>query len=59
MERDLLPIEDKYFNVVISESVIEHIHNPSIFLSELNRVLKPDGRVIILIPDWHSQMYIY
>lgn len=59
LEKNVLPYEDNYFDVVFSKSVIEHIHSPSNYLNEMKRVLKPGGRIIIMVPDWQTCMYIY
>ena len=59
LEQDRLPFEDDYFDVVFSKSVIEHIHKPENYMNEMYRVLKPGGRIIIMVPDWQSCMYIY
>ena len=59
LEKDKLPFADCYFDVVFSKSVIEHIHQPENYMNEMYRVLKPGGRIIIMVPDWHSCMYIY
>jgi SAM-dependent methyltransferase len=47
---------------VISNEVLEHIFNPDIFLSEINRVLKDQGILLITVPfvwDEHEQPYDY
>jgi ubiquinone/menaquinone biosynthesis C-methylase UbiE len=59
LERDRLPFEDNYFDAVFTKSVLEHIHKPDHYLSECRRVLKPGGRIIVMVPDWHTQMYIF
>ena len=59
LEEDTLPFSDDFFDVVFSKSVIEHIHKPEKYINEMYRVLKPGGRIIIMVPDWHSCMYIY
>lgn len=59
LETGILPFEDNYFDVVFSKSVLEHIHKPENYLSEILRVLKPGGLFIVMVPDWHTQMYIY
>ena len=58
-EKDKLPFPDDYFDLVFTKSVIEHIHNPSLFLKEMYRVLKPGGRIVVMVPDWYSCMYIF
>lgn len=42
---------EKYFDAVISTEVIEHVHNPGLYLSRINRVLKNNGKLIISIPN--------
>ena len=39
------------FDVVIASHIIEHLANPLQVLKEINRVLKPDGKVILMMPD--------
>lgn len=59
LETGILPFDDGYFDLVFSKSVLEHIHKPEQYLSEIRRVLKPNGLFIVMVPDWHTQMYIY
>ncbi len=59
LETGKLPFDDNHFDVVFSKSVLEHIHRPEKYLSEVLRVLKPGGLFIAMVPDWHTQMYIY
>jgi SAM-dependent methyltransferase len=43
---------------VLCNQVLEHVFNPDFFLSEINRVLKPGGRVLLTVPfvwDEHEQ----
>lgn len=42
-----LPFADNQFDNAICEQVIEHLHNTTWFLSECNRILKPNGNFII------------
>ncbi|OGY45503.1 MAG: hypothetical protein A2744_02330 [Candidatus Buchananbacteria bacterium RIFCSPHIGHO2_01_FULL_44_11] len=58
-EKDNFPLPDATVDVVFSKSVIEHIHNPEQFMHEIKRILKPGGRVIIMTPDWQSQVYTF
>jgi len=57
--RDAFPFPDAAFDVVFSKSMIEHFYEPDHFLSESLRVLKPGGRLIVLTPDWVTQMPIF
>ncbi len=59
LETGTLPFDDDYFDTVFSKSVLEHVHKPEKYLSEILRVLKPGGLFIAMVPDWHTQMYIY
>jgi SAM-dependent methyltransferase len=54
-EKDEIPFSDNTFDYVFIKSVIEHIANTDLFLSEICRVLKPGGKVIILTPDYQKQ----
>jgi SAM-dependent methyltransferase len=45
-----LNFDDESFNTVLLTDVLEHIYKPHILLSEIYRVLKPGGRVIIAVP---------
>ena len=58
-ETDSYPYPDNHFDFVFSKSVMEHIGNPKHSLNEQRRILKPGGRIIILTPDWVSQMKIF
>ena len=49
------PLPDNSFDVVFTKSVIEHVKNWEQVLTEINRVLKPGGSVIVMTPDWSSQ----
>lgn len=54
-----LPFEDGFFDVVYHKSVLEHFFSPDKIMKETLRVLKPGGRLIVLTPDWKSQMEIF
>jgi len=59
-------VEDGYFDYVITFQVIEHMKDDHLFLKEINRVLKPGGKVIVTTPNkpmsitrnpWHIREY--
>lgn len=50
--------EDASFDLVFSSQVIEHVHNPGIYLSEINRVLKDNGELIISLPNIVNPRYM-
>ncbi len=48
---EAMPFEDNSFDVLVSYETIEHVPNPERFLSEIKRVVKDDGVVIISCPN--------
>jgi SAM-dependent methyltransferase len=56
------PYQDETFDSVLCNQVLEHVFNPDEFLTEINRVLKPGGKMILTVPfvwDEHEQPYDY
>lgn len=47
-----LPFRDQSFNVVINSQVIEHIPEDPVIMSEMWRVLRPGGTLILGTPDY-------
>jgi len=51
-----IPLEEinfpeNYFDVVHASHLIEHLNNPDVFLSESQRILKPNGSLFITTPN--------
>jgi SAM-dependent methyltransferase len=46
-----LPFAEKSFDAVVSLQVIEHLPRPREFVSEIARVLRPGGRLILSTPN--------
>lgn len=46
-----IPYEDNTFDLIVSSHVLEHVPDDYLALKEFYRVLKNDGKVIILIPS--------
>lgn len=46
-----LPYGDSFFDVVIAGEIIEHIYDTDFFLSEVNRILKPEGKLLVSTPN--------
>ena len=44
-------LDSASFDCVVSNEVIEHVHNPGTYLDEINRVLVPGGRLVISLPN--------
>ena len=51
-----IPFNDGYFDVVYSKDLLECIVNKMAFLTEIARVLKPDGTVVFAHWDWDTQV---
>jgi SAM-dependent methyltransferase len=47
----LRAIGDEAFDVVIASHLIEHLANPIQALAEFARVLRPGGRLVLVVPD--------
>lgn len=45
-----LPFPEDSFEGVISTQVLEHVPDPHVFLAEIHRVIKSEGRLIISLP---------
>jgi SAM-dependent methyltransferase len=56
------PFNDEEFDSLVANQVFEHVFNPDNFLTEVNRVLKKNGKILITVPfiwDEHEQPYDY
>jgi SAM-dependent methyltransferase len=49
--REPLPFPDNYFDVVVMVEVVEHLYDPDYAISEVRRVLKPGGFIVISTPN--------
>src|SRR3990167_8372110 len=49
-----LPFPNGAFDVAVSTQVYEYVSDTATALAELNRVLRPGGRALILDTDWDS-----
>ena len=48
-----LPFKDEQFDLIICHTVIEHVSNVEIVLSEMNRVLSPRGFIHLEAPNYN------
>lgn len=56
------PYQNETFDSALCNQVLEHVFNPDEFLTEINRVLKPGGKLLLSVPfvwDEHEQPYDY
>jgi 2-polyprenyl-3-methyl-5-hydroxy-6-metoxy-1,4-benzoquinol methylase len=47
-----LPFSDEYFDIVTSFHVLEHVESPERVISEMLRVLRPDGSLFVECPNY-------
>ena len=52
-----LPFPDGYFDRVVSKGAIDHFADTDAFAAEVNRVLKPDGRLVVTMANFRSLSY--
>lgn len=51
IENEELPFDNIFFDVIVASEVIEHIFDLDSFFNRINRVLKPDGYLILTTPN--------
>lgn len=44
-------LDDQSFDIIVSFETIEHLQHPRLFLAELRRLLKPDGKAFVSCPN--------
>lgn len=60
---ETLPIKDNSIDVITCYEVLEHVFDPIAMLKEFARILRPEGKIFITVPnrwafyDHHYQMY--
>ena len=57
LESDALPFADNTFDMAVSLDVIEHLWNTDHYLSEIKRVVKPNGYIILSTPNYNYIRY--
>lgn len=51
---EAIPYPDDSFDIVYSSNVLEHVGDPAAVLDEALRVLKPGGRLLVVVPNYGS-----
>ena len=51
-----LPFDDKSFDHVLCVEVLEHVPNPESMLSDIHRVLRPGGSLVLTVP-WSARLH--
>jgi SAM-dependent methyltransferase len=51
-------VPDQSLDVVVCNSVLEHLWDPVAVLREFHRVLVPDGTVLINVPSWRGKRFL-
>jgi 2-polyprenyl-3-methyl-5-hydroxy-6-metoxy-1,4-benzoquinol methylase len=54
-----LPIDDGQYDCVMCLELLEHLPSAVGLLGEIRRVLKPDGRVVLSVPNPYSWVEVY
>lgn len=49
----ILPFRNDAFDIIISKQVLEHLRNPHLAVTEMWRVLKPGGKVVMSVPFYY------
>jgi SAM-dependent methyltransferase len=49
-----LPLEDRSIDLAVSTQVLEYVKDVDRALTEITRVLRPGGRVVLLATDWRA-----
>ena len=56
LETDKINLQNETCDVVTAISLIEHLNNPDNLLTEVKRVLKKNAYLIIVTPNWSSNI---
>ncbi len=58
----VIPLDSEQFDTILTTDVLEHIAKPELFMSEIKRLLKSNGKIILTVPFlyWlHEQPHDY
>lgn len=54
-EAEALPFENSSVGRIYASHVMEHVHDLFYVMSEVHRVLAPEGEIVIRVPYWSSE----
>lgn len=49
-DAEKLPFKDNTFDIIVNTALLQYFRNPSTIISEMERVLKPKGYVLVEVP---------
>lgn len=47
----VFPVKDESYDIIVADYVMEHVENPLLMISEIQRVLKPGGHFVFRTPN--------
>lgn len=53
-----IPLQDSSIDIIMCSEVLEHIKDYEKVLKQMNRILKPHGRIVVSVPDKEELMEI-
>jgi len=60
---DPFPYPDSSFDIIVAKDILEHVLDPLSVMREVRRVLRPDGHLVVLIPNqfywWFRLRYLF
>lgn len=54
LELGSMKYKNNFFDIIFCKNVVEHLSNTSIMMREFYRILKPQGKVVIITDDWRK-----
>ncbi len=58
LEHGLTGLDTGRYDLVVCEQVLEHLHNPALALSEMDRVLRPGGHMVLGVPIFPGGLHL-
>ena len=58
-QKNIRDLDASDFDLVVSQQVAEHTHNPGTYLAEINRVLRIGGKLLISLPNTANPRFFF